>query len=804
MLSINKIESKKYYIDLAREDYYLKGGEPPGKWHGQGAAALGQNGLVSDGDFHQVIEGFRPGSGEKLVQNAGDKKRTPGWDLTFSAPKTVSTVWSQADETTRHKIQQCQEIAVRKTLDWIETQTITRRGKGGAIKEPAQLIVATFEHGTSRTKDPQLHTHCLVMNAAVRADGTTGAIESRQFYQNKMAAGALYRAELAKQLGEQLGYRIERTGQYGNLFEIKGVAPALVEEFSKRRQEIEAALEAKGYTSAKASEMAALDTRHHKGHVARKELFDEWQTVGRAFGYRPPSVGYVPSSETVQQNRRREMLDQALTDLTARESTFTERDLIRKLAESAPGTDQGMVQLRQLATEGLSSETVVSLGRIKEEPRYTTRELLALEQRMLATVQQAAQRRTHRVGDRTLTKTLQRYPTLREEQETALRYLADDHSAIKTVEGWAGTGKTFMLKAAREMWEADGYTVYGAALAAKAADGLQQGAGIESQTLHRLLYRLDKGNVALNRRSVVVVDEAAMIGTRQLARLITATESAGAKLVLVGDTQQLQSIETGGGFKKIGEMAGRAELTHITRQTIEWMRKAVVDMIHGDAASVLKDYANHSRLTVQETWRDARQALIERWRQQALHSPESHLILAGKNLDVLELNKQAQGARQAAGLLGKSSIKVRGQTFHPNDRVIFTKNNVATQLKNGQAGTVKEVSGNSMTVWLDNGLTKQIDTTAYDHMQLGYATTTHKAQGDTKQHCYVLVGGQMQDQELSYVQLSRSKQDTWLFTDRMEAGDELGQLARRMAISHQKELAASYLPVWQTPQQHTR
>ena len=340
MLSINKIESKKYYIDLAREDYYLKGGEPPGKWHGQGAVALGQTGLVSDGDFHQVIEGFRPGSGEKLVQNAGDKKRTPGWDLTFSAPKTVSTVWSQADETTRQKIQQCQEIAVRKSLDWVEAQTITRRGKGGAIKEPAQLIVATFEHGTSRTKDPQLHTHCLVMNAAVRADGTTGAIESRQFYQNKMAAGALYRAELAKQLTEQLGYRVERTGQYGNLFEIKGVDPALVEEFSKRRQEIEAALEAKGYSSAKASEMAALDTRHHKGHVARQELFDEWQKVGQAFGYRQPSVAHVPSSETAQQNRRRQMLDQALTDLTSRESTFTKRDLIRKLAEAAPGIDQ--------------------------------------------------------------------------------------------------------------------------------------------------------------------------------------------------------------------------------------------------------------------------------------------------------------------------------------------------------------------------------------------------------------------------------------------------------------------------------
>lgn len=793
MLSINSIRSKEYYISLASEDYYLDGGEPPGKWYGRGAAALALTGKIEDEHFHHVIDGFDPNEKRKLVQNAGDKKRQAGWDLTFSAPKTVSVMWSQADESARHLIQDCQEIACRKALGWMESESITRRGKGGVIKEPAGLIVATFEHGTSRAQDPQLHTHCLIMNAAVRADDSTGAIESQQFYRNKMTAGALYRAELANQLEQRCGLQVERKGTHQNLFEIRGVDPALVAEFSKRREEIEKALNTSGNSSAKASEIAALDTRHVKDHVAREELFATWQQVGKAFAYQPPATQQLYRDTALEGPK---LYQSALAKLMYHNSSFTEKELLRKVAEAAPGSGLGVEEIRKLVRANLQQQDIVCLGQIKEETRFTTKEMLTLERSMLEVVRLSVnsheQTTDHHVSEHLLTDVCRKFTTLKEEQVAAVRHAVGDESSIKVVEGWAGTGKTYMLNVAREVWEKAGFKVQGAALAAKAAGNLEE-AGMPSQTLHRLLYQLRDRRVVLTPKDVVVVDEAGMVGTRQIAELVAATEQAGAKLVLVGDAQQLQPIEAGGAFKKIGDIVGRAELTEITRQTINWMRQAVKDMIAGKAKDVLTEYAQHGQLMVQENWNGARSELVTSWGAAGgAIAPQDNLMLAGSNLDVHDLNQRAQVVRQAAGLLGHNSIQINSSQLWENDRVLFTRNSLRDGVKNGQVGTVEEIRGQSLTVRLDTGARRVIDTAHYDHLKLGYAVTTHKAQGDTRQQNFVLVGGTMQDRELSYVQLSRTRGKTFLFTDREQAGDELAQLSRGMARSRQKEMAVTY------------
>ena len=166
-----------YYLELAREDYYTKGGEPPGHWHGQGAKALGQKGQVTPDDLRSYLDGYSPSSKAAYVQNAGKEDRQAGWDLTFSAPKSVSVLWSQASPEVRKEIQAAQQEAVNKALSYLESEAgITRRGKGGGDKEQAGLVFATFEHGTSRAQDQQLHTHALLLNIGVRADGTTGSI----------------------------------------------------------------------------------------------------------------------------------------------------------------------------------------------------------------------------------------------------------------------------------------------------------------------------------------------------------------------------------------------------------------------------------------------------------------------------------------------------------------------------------------------------------------------------------------------------------------------------------------------------
>ena len=792
MLSISAIQSKEYYLHLSKDDYYLAGGEPPGKWHGQGAAALALTGKIEPDQFRQVIDGFTPDGKGKLVQNAGEAKRQPGWDLTFSAPKTVSVVWSQADQETRSQIQEAQETAVRKALDWLEGESITRRGKGGGIKEPAKLIIATFEHGTSRAQDPQLHTHCLIMNAAVRQDGTTGAIESQQFYRNKMAAGALYRAELARQLEMRLGLQSIKKADKQTLFELRGVDPALVEEFSKRRSEIESALATTGNSSAKAAEIAALDTRHVKGHMAREELFRVWQQVGAAYNYQPPQPKVVTRDPT----RVVAALQEAVLDkLMFHNSTFVERDLLRRMAEEAPGTGLGIDDIQRQVNQCLHSDQVVRLGRVGDERRYTTVEMLRIETNMLEQVDRSKAKISHDLSDHLLTKVIANSPTLKAEQLAAVQHVVNPKGTIKVVEGLAGTGKTFMLAVARQAWEDAGYRVQGAALAAKAAGGLEEGAGIASQTLHSLLYRLQSGQTALSQKDVVVVDEAGMVGTRQLATLIAATEQAGAKLVLVGDSKQLQAIEAGGAFQQIGDRVGRAELTEITRQHIDWMREAVKDMIAGNTKEVLADYARHDQLEVSEDWQAARAALIAAWSQGGGETaPKENLILAGSNLDVFDLNQRAQAVRQQLGLVSGNAIRVNGYQVMVNDRVQFTRNDRHLGVKNGSMGTVKAICGARLQVEMDDGERRSIDTATYNHVRLGYAMTTHKAQGDTRQQSFVLLGGPMQDRELSYVELSRTRGKTFLFTDRLEAGDELAQLARRMARSHQKDLAATFLP----------
>lgn len=249
----------RYFGSLAREDYYTEGGEPPGQWFGSGVATFGLSGEVDTVVFQQLLFGFSPDDRTPLVQNAGDPQRQAAWDLTFSAPKSLSVLWSQADAETQRLIQELQALAVMKALTYLEDVAgFTRRGHAGERRERAAWLIAMFEHGTSRAQDPQLHTHAVLLNLARRADGSTGTLISREVFRHKMAAGALYRAELAALLQDRLGLGIEREKTW---FEVEGVSPALIAEFSKRRQQIEALLKERGQEGAVAAKEAALHTR---------------------------------------------------------------------------------------------------------------------------------------------------------------------------------------------------------------------------------------------------------------------------------------------------------------------------------------------------------------------------------------------------------------------------------------------------------------------------------------------------------------------------------------------------------------
>lgn len=864
MLSIGAMGAGQgnYYLDLAREDYYLEGGEPPGQWYGRGTEAFGFTGTVEREALRNLLLGVSPEGDRPLIQNAGEADHQPGWDLTFSAPKSVSALWAVTDFETRQIIQEAHYQAVTKALDYLQDEAAyTRRGKGGAEREPAGLLVATFEHGTSRAMDPQLHTHALVLNVGTRRDGTTGTIESKPFYDHKMAAGALYRTELAAELERRLGVECARQRTW---FEVQGVPKRLTEEFSKRRAEIEAFLGDRGLMSASASAYATLATREAKGHAARSELFPKWQGIGQAHGFTPRDAWNLLRERPARdvEAEKAAAIRAATERITAQASHFSAKQLLRSAAEEAQGRGIGAAEIRAGVNDTLTrSEEIVSLGRVRGEVRYTTREMIEIERRMLADVEAGRHDARRALAVQTVMETLSNKPELSEEQMKALWHVTTKEGSVQAVSGLAGTGKTQMLAVAREAWEREGYRVIGAALAGKAAQGLQEGAGIQSHTIAKLLkeldqgfeyepdtkrkivaefkyatwqigddtrkkmlgeyhqptsrlahewkyatgqisrkhrdflnYRLEREQYRLDEKSVLVVDEAGMIGTRAMARLVERVKEAGAKLVLVGDARQLQPIEAGGPFKAISETVGQAELTEIRRQREAWAREAVHAFAEGRAAEGLRAYAERGLLTVSEDRAGAIRAIVADWKANGGQA-EQNLILAATNQEARAINRLIQDERRRAGELGPARVTVGGETFQEGDRVLFTRNSRLYGVKNGTLATVEEIDNSHQTIRarLDNGDRRTISLQRYEHIRLGYAVTTHKAQGATAENVFVLAGGPMQDRELSYVQASRARGETRIYTDQVSAGDGLASLARQMRVSHQKSLASTLI-----------
>lgn len=272
-----------YYSHLGRDDYYTRGGEPPGGWAGEGAARLSLAGPVTRSDFEAALQGIDPKTGERLAHLGGRaQQHAAGWDMTFSAPKSVSVLWALSEPENRPAIEHAQQISVAAATTHLEQSAAwARRGKGGALREQtAGLLMANFDHHTSRELDPQLHTHVFVFNLAPRKDGTWGAIVSRELYKAQMAAGAVYREALAQEL-ERAGHPIQRLA---GSFSVSSIPLTIERAFSKRREAIKAAAAVHGYRTPKGMEQAALRTRQAKRSVGRDALFDQWRTEARQLG----------------------------------------------------------------------------------------------------------------------------------------------------------------------------------------------------------------------------------------------------------------------------------------------------------------------------------------------------------------------------------------------------------------------------------------------------------------------------------------------------------------------------------------
>jgi len=832
VLNIGKLArgQQDYYLNsVARgvEDYYVGAGEAPGYWLGGGAADLGLAGHVRELELTPVLEGRDSSTGEAM-SHRHHKARMPGFDLTFRAPKSVSLVHALGPKEASNEVINAHDSAVLLALDYLERHTaVGRRGTDGVIPiDSTGFVAAAFRHRTSRAGDPLLHTHVLVANLIHGDDGKWSALDGRLLYSHAKTAGYLYQAQLRKELTRRLG--VEWTQVRNGTAETEGIPRAAINEFSRRRAEIEIRMEQRGEQSARAAQVATLDTRRAKDHGVRPEgLQPEWER-------RAADVGLTRKDlkRTLGRSRANfRTLSSDLADelfgpdgLTRDASSFTVREVIQALCERR-GSGVSAAQIEKEANELLESDLVIRLSAAKSDflltstslrlgngqvvpsvndaTRYSTKEMLRLEERL---IRRAIDRQgdSVAVADKTALKSaLTRRHSLSSEQRRMVENLTCSGLGVEVVVGKAGTGKTFALDAARGVWESSGVKVIGCALSARAAKELEAGSGIESSTIAALIKDLDDWNTpGLERDSVVIVDEAGMVGTRQLDALLSHAEDAGAKVVLVGDDKQLPEIAAGGAFRALKEQLPAIELSEVRRQRNSWERDALELLREGRSAEAVEVYGERDRLVVGRDAAETRAALVADWWQAAQEGPA--VMIAARKADVADLNDKARTILKAEGLLDDEELTVRGRSFSVGDEVMTLRNDRGLGVINGSRGVVENVDPRAGELEVRFGderlVTLPTEYLEAGHVTHAYAITGHKAQGMTTDRAFVL-GDDSLYREWGYVAMSRGREENRLYVvmgdgcGRDEVGGaidrpyEVDQLVASLERSRAKSLA---------------
>lgn len=484
----------------------------------------------------------------------------------------------------------------------------------------------------------------------------------------------------------------------------------------------------------------------------------------------------------------------AIDAITHSQATFTTRDLAMFVHRHSDGKDQFD---RVMAAVNAAPE-LVALGKDgRGEQRFTSRAMIETEQRLERSTSVLANRDRHVVADRhrdaALARAEARGMILSTEQRSAFEYITNA-KGLGVVIGYAGTGKSAMLGVAREAWEGAGYSVHGVALSGIAAENLESGSGIASRTIASIEHQWAQGRELLTDRDVLVIDEAGMIGTRQMERVISEAQKRGAKVVLAGDPEQLQAIEAGAAFRAMAERHGNVEITQIRRQREDWQRDATRHLATGRTAEAIAAYEERGRIHAADTRDRARGELIERWDRDRRASPGStQIILTHTNDEVRALNIAARERLRSSGELGEdvTVCAERGErAFAVGDRVMFLRNERGLGVKNGTLGKVESVTPARMAVMLDDGRAVAFDVKDYASIDHGYAATVHKAQGVTVDRVHVLATPGL-DRHAAYVALSRHRDAVDVHYGRGDFVDP-GKLVRALSRERGKDMASDY------------
>ena len=751
-----RVGVEAYYLSQVAsglDDYYTGGGEATGVWVGSAAEGLGLSGGVTGEDLRAVLAGLVPGTG--LTPNGRvarpHPRRVPGFDLTFSVPKSVSVVYALGDVRLQGAVMEAAGVAVRDTLGWLEREACwVRRGTNNRSARPGDgevwgtrpiaargFVAAMFRHRTSRAGDPQLHWHVLVANLSQGIDGRWSALDGTALYRTKRTAGAVFQARLRDELTARLG--VEWGPVRRDVAEIAGVPGRAVRLFSKRREQIEEWLDAHGRQGPAAAQEATLATRPAKTAADPVALDAAWKREATVAGWGPDDLEalaatWVPAGHAAAVDAERwlvrtqghegdggdvervvsfdEWVRVMLTSrLTAHDATFTRNDVTAAVA-GALGSGSSVEQIERLAARVLAHPEVVPVasgtattgietigGPVPDAgaARFTARDLLEAESRFLSLVTAGLHPTVAPVDVAVIERVLDARPTLGADQTAALRVLVSSGRGVEVVVGRAGTGKTFLLGAVRECFEQPGHRVLGLAPSARAARELEDGAGIVSVTIARHLHTHDP-DVAVRAGDVLVVDEAAMAATRDLVRVLDRAAAVGAKVVLVGDHCQLPEVGAGGSFRAALDALGDGvcELTVNRRQIEPWEHDALDELRHGHVPTAWAAYRAHDRVVLADTIEALEERVIADWCHHDTGGADV-LLLAGTRAQAERLNRLARRRLLDTGRLDDDDGLVVGERrFSVGDRVVLlrntdrlhTSNGTPTRVDNGTIATV--------------------------------------------------------------------------------------------------------------------
>lgn len=740
-------QASSYY---EADDYYAEDGAAPSRWQGSGAVLLGLEGEVDADRFRQLLEGELSDGTMLGARREDGREHRPGWDLTFSAPKSVSVMALVAGD---RRLDEAHAAAVEAALAFTERHaggTRIRNGERVTHTRTGNLAIATFRHDTSRAQDPQLHTHAVILNMTRDGAGTWRSLDSRALYQLQKTIGEIYRQELAGAV-RGLGYEIDVGKE--SMFEIRGVASPLLDAFSERAQQVEAHLAQKGLTRATATahekQAATLYTRASKQPADRAELGSAWRAEAATVGFdaqarrafvadavqRASGVG-----ATLETHGRGDVLAHdavrfAAAKLGERQAVFSRADLERESGRKAIGlatraqvlaSVERHLESRQLETRALRNPVGLELE------GFTTDRAIAHEHRLLEIESLGRGRlapiataiRASRFVAEAAFKAEERGLAWSDDQRRATKAALTSGNTVTGVQGYAGSAKTTtVLATVAQAAAAQGYQVKALAPSASAALTLGEALGLEGRTIARHL--LERSANRQGSRQLWIVDEASLVSAKDMTRLLDAAQRQGARTLLVGDTHQLGSVGAGAAFRQLQD-AGleTSHLTKIVRQSNALTLAAVEASIAGDARRAFDALDRGGGKIVEAKHAEDRYAAIAshfanldsaQRRRTLIIDPSREgrdQLTARIRADLIKAGELGAPAATVRSLVAKDLTFAESKeagSYAPGDIVLFAKSLASKSVAKGQAYEVQNVDAQRRVVTLADSKGAKID-----------------------------------------------------------------------------------------------